>query len=62
MQDCEIFAVVGVPDTRGPIIGSGDDARPVGAEGGRVHMAIVASQNQEFFAGGGVPDARGVVV
>jgi len=35
---------------------------PSGAEGGREQAVLVSTQDRDLFGGGGVPDARGVVV
>ena len=34
----------------------------VGAEGGGIHRVLVSAQDRDLLAGGGVPDARGLVV
>ena len=52
----------GVPDARCAVIRRGDDARPVGAEGGGAHLARVAAEDGDRPAGRGVPDARCAVI
>ena len=61
-EDGDHLARRGVPDARGVVLRRGDDARPVGAEGGGTDPILVAAEDGDRLAGRGVPDARGVVV
>jgi hypothetical protein len=50
-----------IPDAHGVVPRRRDDARPVGAEGDRIDGVLMPAQDRDLLAGGGVPDARGVV-
>jgi hypothetical protein len=45
-QDRDFLAAGGVPDARGLVAWRRDDARAVGAEGGGLHIALVAGQHE----------------
>ena len=50
---------LGVPEARGVVIGGGDDALAVRAEGGRHNRSVMAFEGRDFAPGLGVPEARG---
>ena len=54
-QDRDLLATGGVPDAGGPILRRRDDARPIGAEGGGIHLALWRLQNRDLLATRGVP-------
>jgi hypothetical protein len=56
------LAGFGVPDLRGVVIGSGDDATAVGAELGRSYGGLMCQRGTDWLAGIGVPDLRRMVI
>src|SRR5512140_156395 len=51
-----------VPDSGGGVLGGGDDAEPVRAEGGAFHPSGVAAKLGELLARSRVPDSGGEIV
>jgi hypothetical protein len=60
-QDGDFVAGRGVPNAGGLIIRCRDDASSVGAEGGRIYIAIMPAKDRDFLARRGVPDASCLV-
>ena len=61
LQDVALGDAADVPDARGAVSGSGDDARPIGAEGGGIDRSLVAAEDGDRLAGRSVPDACGLI-